>query len=100
MACIPATLNISVCNGTLKPFILIGIRAVFRVTVVSFPILGVDFLIANHLLVDIAGNRLIEATTGNAFHLMGSTANQLNQWCCRQGHQLHCQLSTGRDWDP
>ena len=38
---------------------------------VSFPILGVDFLIANRLLVDAAGNRLLDAATGDALLTAG-----------------------------
>ena len=36
---------------------------------VSFSILGVDFLRANKLLVDIARNTLVDSATGNTFSL-------------------------------
>ena len=38
---------------------------------VSFPILGVDFLRANKLLVDVAGKTLVDSSTGDRFSLTG-----------------------------
>ena len=36
---------------------------------VTFPIVGVDFLIASHLLMEVADNRLVDTATGNTLRL-------------------------------
>ena len=41
----------------------------FLLADVSFPIIGVDFLRGNKLLVDVAGNRLVDSATGDTFNL-------------------------------
>jgi len=41
----------------------------FLLADVSFPILGVDFLGTNKLLVDVAGDKLVDSTTGDTFSL-------------------------------
>ncbi len=42
----------------------------FLLADVTFPILGVDFLRANHLAVDVARNRLIDTANGDTFSLI------------------------------